>query len=154
LPPSITANAHRTFGRIIPAHVGDKFGVFNVMIVHTFLGAVVVLAIWLPAHSNAPLIVFSALYGFTSGCVFSIIPAMVASISTDMSKLGTRLGSIYAVSAVGALIGSPVAGAIVNRQHGKYEGLIVFSGVALVVGTVLAVGARQVLVGRKLRVKV
>jgi MFS family permease len=124
------------------------------MIVHTLLGALVVLAVWLPAHSNAPLIVFSALYGFTSGCVFSIIPAMVASITSDLSKMGTRVGSLYAVSAVGALIGSPVAGAIVNRQGGKYEGLIVFSGVGLVVGTVLAIAARQVLVGGKIKAKV
>lgn len=133
--------------------MGDMYGVFNVMIAHTLLCAVFVLAVWLPAQSTAPLIVFGVLYGYTSGCTFSIIPAMVASIS-DVRKLGVRSGSMYAVSAVGALIGSPIAGAIVNRQNGGYSGLIIFSGVSLIIGTAFAVLSRQSLVRPKLRAKV
>lgn len=129
------------------------FGVFNVMIVHTLLCAILVLGLWLPADSNAALTVFGALYGFTSGCTFSIIPAMVASFS-DVRKLGARTGALYAAAAVGALVGSPIAGAIVDRQDGGYSGLIVFSGVALLIGTVIAVMSRQSLVGRKLYTKV
>ncbi|KAL7940871.1 monocarboxylate permease-like protein [Trichoderma barbatum] len=106
-------NAVSTFGRILPAHLGDRYGVFNVMILLTVLCGIVTLAIWLPAASNAPLIVYGALYGFASGCFLSIIPAMMASIS-DARKLGTRNGSLYAVASVGVLIGSPIGGAIVN----------------------------------------
>lgn len=129
------------------------YGVFNVMIVHTLLGAIFNLAVWLPARSNALLIVFSCLYGFTSGCTFSIIPAMVASIS-DVRKLGVRSGSMYAISAIGALIGSPIAGAIVNGQNGGYSGLIVFSGVNLLTGTAIAILSRHSLVGFRLYAKV
>jgi MFS family permease len=133
--------------------LGDKYGVFNVMIVNTLLGAIFTLAVWLPAHSNAMTIAYAVLYGFTSGCTFSIIPAMVASFS-DVRKLGVRSGAMYAVSAFGALIGSPIAGAIVNSQHGGYSGLITLSGVALITGTVFAVLARQSLVGGKMYAKV
>ncbi|KAH5760898.1 hypothetical protein HBI16_185250 [Parastagonospora nodorum] len=146
-------NGASTFGRIIPAYFGDRYGVFNVMILNTFFCGVFVLAVWLPSHSNAPVIMFSILYGFVSGCTFSIIPAMVASIS-DVRKLGARVGCLYAVSAVGALIGSPTAGVIINRQNGGYQGLIIFSGIGLLVGTGLAVASRQALVGRKLVAKV
>jgi len=123
------------------------------MIVNTLLCVILTLGLWLPASSNAPLLVYAVLFGFTSGCTFSILPAMVASFS-DPRKMGVRSGSMYVSSAIGSLIGSPIAGAIVGRQHGKYDGLIVFAGVALLVGTVLAVCARQALVGRKLYAKV
>ncbi len=142
-----------TFGRIVPAQIGDMYGVFNVMIVLTFLGGIFNFAVWLPADSNAPRIVFAVLYGFTSGCTFSIIPAMVASIS-DVRKLGVRTGSLYAVSAIGVLVGSPIGGAIVNRQHGGYSGLIIFSGLSILLGTAFAVWSRQALVGRKIYAKV
>jgi MFS family permease len=123
------------------------------MIILTLLGSIFTLAVWLPSASNASTIAYGVLYGFTSGCTFSIIPAMVASFS-DVTKLGTRSGAMYAVSAFGALIGSPIAGAIVKTQHGSYQGLIVLSGVALLVGTGFAIAARQALVGGKTIVKV
>lgn len=143
-----------TFGRIIPARFADLYGPFNVMLLHTLLCAIFTLAIWLPSRSNAVLIVYAALYGFASGCTFSIIPAMVAKISPDMSKIGARVGSLYAFSAVGALIGSPIAGAIVNAQGGGYDGLIAFSGASLMVGVGFAAVARGVLGEWKLLAKV
>jgi MFS family permease len=142
-----------TFGRILPAYIGDTHGVFNVMIGLTLLGSIFTLAIWLPSTNNATTIAYAVLYGFTSGCTFSILPAVVASFS-DIRRLGTRTGAMYAVSAFGALIGSPIAGAIVNAQHGGYRGLIVLSGVGILVGTGFAIAARQALVGGKLMVKV
>jgi MFS family permease len=124
------------------------------MILATLLCAISVLCIWLPAHSNAPLVAFAIVYGFASGCTFSIIPAMVASITKDMSKLGTRIGALYAVSAVGALIGSPIAGEIIKAMGGGYAGLIGFSGASLMVGIGFAVCARGAIVGAKVWVKV
>jgi MFS family permease len=142
-----------TFGRILPAYLGDRYGVFNIMIILTVFGGIITLAVWLPADSNAPLIIYGALYGFASGCFLSIIPAMVASIS-DMRKLGTRTGSLYAVASVGVLIGSPIGGAIVNDQGGHFSGLIVFCGVTLLLGTGLAIMSRHALVGFRFNKKV
>ncbi|OAQ82558.1 monocarboxylate permease-like protein [Purpureocillium lilacinum] len=146
-------NAASTFGRIIPAHFGDKYGVFNVMILLTILSGISILAVWLPAHSNAPLIVFAAIYGFTSGCTLSIIPAMVASMS-DASKLGTRNGSLYGFAAIGVLVGSPIGGAITNAQDGKFSGLIVFCGICLLLGAGVTIMSRHALIGSVLRKKV
>lgn len=78
---------------------------------------------------------------------------MVASIS-DIRKLGARAGSLYAMSAVGALVGSPIGGAIVNRQNGGFSGLITFSGVALLIGMAFAAASRQALVGKNIMAKV
>jgi predicted MFS family arabinose efflux permease len=131
----------------VPAQLGDMYGVFNIMIVHTLISGIFNLAIWLPAKSNAPIIVFAALYGYSSGCTLSIIPAMVAKLS-DPRELGARTGSLYCISAIGVLIGSPIAGAISNSENGGFSGLIIFSGMTLLVGTVFSILARQSLVGR------
>ena len=142
-----------TFGRILPAHMGDTFGVFNVMIILAGFSATVTLALWLPAAANSPLIVFAILYGFASGCTLSIIPAMVAKLG-KINQLGARSGALYAFSSVGVLVGSPIGGAIQNAQTGAYNGLIIFTGVALLIGTGFAVLSRAALVGWKLGVKV
>ena len=141
------------FGRILPAQLGDMYGVFNVMVFNTLLGGIFILAVWLPAQGNAPLIVFSILYGFTSGCTFSIIPAMIASFS-EIRQLGARTGALYCVSSFGALLGSPIAGAIIKSQHDGSSGMIIFGGVILLVGTAFALSSRIALAGYKLRVKV
>lgn len=142
-------NASSTFGRIVPAHFGDRYGVFNVFIIMTGLGGIFTLAIWLGAQSNAGAIVYAVLYGFTSGCTFSILPAMVASIS-DVKQMGTRTGSLYAVSAFGALTGSPIAGAI---SKDGFSGLITFCGVLLLGGMLFCVLSRVKLTGPRLMAK-
>ncbi|RBR20138.1 uncharacterized protein FIESC28_05417 [Fusarium coffeatum] len=146
-------NAASTFGRLLPAYLGDRIGVFNVMIPLTLLGGIFTLTVWLTAHSAASVIVYAALYGFTSGCTLSIIPAMVASFS-DVRSIGTRNGSLYGIAAFGVLIGSPVAGAIVGDQNGSFSGLIIFCGVSILVGTVFAVMSRWALVGAGWRIEV
>ncbi|RQM04561.1 hypothetical protein DH86_00004205 [Scytalidium sp. 3C] len=146
-------NAVSTFGRILPAHVGDTFGVFNVMIVLSAFGAIMTFALWLPAAANAPIIVYAIMYGFASGCTLSIIPAMVAKLG-HISQLGARSGALYAFSSIGVLIGSPIGGAIQKDQHGGYSGLIIFTGVALVIGTFFAILSRTAQVGFKIGVKI
>lgn len=124
-------NAASIVGRIFPAHLGDIYGVFNVCIVFTFFSGIITLALWLPAASSAPIIIYAVLYGFASGLTLSIIPALVASIS-DIRKLGFRVGTLYAFSAFGALVGSPIAGATVTAENGGYSGLKIFCGVTLI----------------------
>ncbi|KAK9235228.1 major facilitator superfamily domain-containing protein [Lipomyces kononenkoae] len=146
-------NAASTFGRILPGYLADKTGTFNVMIIFAVFSGIVNLALWLPARSNAPIIVFACLYGFASGCTLTIIPAMVAQIS-DIRQLGVRTGALYVLSSVGVLVGSPIAGAIVSDQHGQFSGLMIFCGVVLLVGAIFAILSRYSQVGFKLIVKV
>lgn len=152
-------NAASTFGRIIPAYYGDKYGVFNIMILLTGFGTILILALWLPSaavtsgNPNALIICFTAFYGFASGCFFSIIPAQIASISKDVRKLGVRTGSLYAVSATGVLIGSPIAGVIVSAGGNGFVGLSLFSGITLAAGVLFVIFSRIKLTGLKLAAK-
>ncbi|KAI1117882.1 major facilitator superfamily domain-containing protein [Nemania sp. NC0429] len=145
-------NAASIFGRVFPAHLGDVYGVFNVCVLFTLFSGVISLAIWLPAASTAPVVVFAVLYGFASGLTVAIIPALVASIS-DVRKLGFRVGTLYAFSSFGTLFGSPIAGAIVGAQHGGYTGLKIFCGLALITGGLFIAASRITLVGPGLFVR-
>jgi len=74
---------------------------------------------------------------------------MVASIS-DIRQLGARNGSLYAVSSIGALVGSPIAGAISTTS---LSNLIIFCGVLILAGTVAAILSRIKITGFKFLVK-
>jgi MFS family permease len=137
----------------MPAYLADKVGPFNIMIIFAALSGVVNLAVWLPAKSNAVVIVFACLYGFASGCILSIIPAMVAQIS-DIRQLGVRTGALYVLSSFGVLVGSPIAGSIVNSQNGQFSGLMIFCGVTLLMGAAFTLLSRYSQIGSKLLVKV
>ena len=150
---SHTNSWNRTFGRILPAHIGDSIGVFNVMVILSAFGGIVTLALWIPAASNAPIIIYAISYGFASGCTLSIIPAMVARLGKT-SQLGARSGALYAFASVGVLVGSPIGGAIQKSQHGGFSGLIIFSGVTLLIATFFAVFSRAAQIGLKVKVKV
>ncbi|KAI1333939.1 major facilitator superfamily domain-containing protein [Xylariaceae sp. FL0016] len=158
LPSSLTdylvpiINATSIFGRIVPAYLGDKYGVFNVCIVFTLFSGIISIALWLPALSPGPIVAYAVLYGFASGLTLSIIPALVASIS-DVAKLGFRTGTLYSLSAVGVLVGSPIAGAIVTSQNGEYTGLKIFCGVMLLTAGVFMTFSRIKLTGPRLLVK-
>lgn len=127
----------------------DKFGRFNVMISITFISAIACLAIWSPVKNAAGVLVFMIIFGFSSGAFISLCPPVIAQIS-KISEIGTRVGTAYAVMSFGALIGSPVGGAIVAVQGGRYLGLELFCGFSLLVSACIFVGARFTLVGYKI----
>lgn len=60
-------NAWGIPGRLLPAILADRFGRFNITTIVRTLSAVAVLACWIPAHSNAIVIVFGSMYGFLIG---------------------------------------------------------------------------------------
>lgn len=70
--------------------------------------------------------------------------AVVPTINSDSSKIGARLGIISAAVGIGALIGSPVSGAIIASDNGSYAGAQAFSGGTLLVGGLVLLAAREV----------
>ncbi|CAN8105329.1 unnamed protein product [Discula destructiva] len=147
-------NAVSIFGRILPGIVADKFGKFNTMIAVTTLSSIVTLAVWIPAHSStAGIIVFTALFGFASGGFITLMTAVIAQVS-DIRQIGIRTGTSMAVMSFGALTGSPIAGAIVQSQHGGFLGLQLFCGLCMVISVVIFVAARVLLGSWRLAVKV
>lgn len=111
------------------------------------------LALWLPATSNAPIIVFAGAYGFGSGAFVSLAPALIAQIS-DVRQIGVRTGSMFAIISIAALCSTPIGGAIIDADGGKYTGLQIFCGVMCLAGATGFMGARVKLAGLNLKEKV
>ncbi|BCS13231.1 hypothetical protein ALUC_51277S [Aspergillus luchuensis] len=140
-------NAASFPGRIIPPYLADVFGRFNLMILMTLASGILVLALWLPSTGNAPAIVFSALYGFTSGTVVSLAPALVAQIS-EIREIGVRSGTYFCIVSFAALTGTPIAGALLpDPLGGSYTKLFVFCAVVMLAGTGFYCTAKGRIVG-------
>lgn len=43
-------------------------------------------------------------------------PALIIALSPSMTEIGTRIGMAFFVGSLGVLIGSPIAGAILDAQ--------------------------------------
>jgi MFS family permease len=140
-------NALSVVGRILPNWLGDHVGRFNVMIVTTYLTAILVLALWIPANTNALNIVFAALFGFTSGTFVSMVPAIVAQVTKDVRTIGVRNGANFFIISLAALTGNPIAGALVSRDQNSFLYLQIFCGITMFVGATFFLLARIVQVG-------
>ncbi|MCJ1435451.1 hypothetical protein MMC27_004824 [Xylographa pallens] len=145
-------NAASIFGRTLPGYLGDRFGRFNVIVVLNFFSALIILAIWLPARGNAPIIVFAALYGFGSGAFVSMVPACLAQIS-NIKEIGIRNGTLFAIVSFAALCGNPIAGALLGNGT-SFTKVIIFSGVVYMAGAAIFLLTRATLVKWKIATKV
>lgn len=116
------------------------------MILTTSLSSILVLALWIPARSQALTIVFSILFGFTSGTFVSMTPALIQQLSS-VQEIGIRMGTSFSIISIAALTGNPIAGALIDRNAGGYLYLKLFCGIAMGVGCSLLVAARTVQCG-------
>ncbi|KAI6083083.1 MFS general substrate transporter [Hypoxylon rubiginosum] len=141
-------NAVSIPGRIMPGFLGDRFGRFNVMIFISGLSGIITLALWVPGKSTATTVVYGAVFGFASGGFISLLPACIAQIS-DLREIGTRTGIAFFASALGALTGSPIGGAIVSAQNGSFLGLQLFCGISMTLSMFWFIASRTLQVGFK-----
>lgn len=131
-------------GRFLPGLLADKLGRFNVMIATALVCSILTLAFWLKAGDNtAAIICYAVLFGFWSGAAISLTPVCISQVCKT-EDLGKRNGTTFAISSIGTLTGIPIAGAIQERDHGGYQGLIIFGGVMYLAATVAFIVARGV----------
>lgn len=130
-------NGASTFGRIIPGILADKFGRLNILSGGGIITAIVIFC-WNKVESTPALVVYSVVFGFSSGTIISGGSAAFAGCVKDPQKLGAYMGSGMAVASLAALIGPPVNGALVDRHEGFFE-VSIFSGVMCLVGGSIAI---------------
>lgn len=141
-------------GRILPSFAADFFGPLNVLSLCTVIAGLLGFCwIALPVHASVGgLVVWALLYGAFSGAFVSLQPSTVVSITDDLSTVGGRLGMNTFCAALGLLVGTPIAGVILEGGHG-WLGLQVFCGATLLVGGALVILTRWQRVGLNLRRK-
>ncbi|OGM42350.1 hypothetical protein ABOM_007909 [Aspergillus bombycis] len=127
-------NGGSFFGRIILGMAADRvLGRLNVLGISSLATGIMCFC-WPRAQSVGAIIVFSTIYGFTSGAVVSMLSACFAQIPKDPGDIGTYIGMGMFCVAFGALIGTPISGVLVSRSGG-FETASIFSGVMTTVGS-------------------
>ncbi|PGH10714.1 hypothetical protein AJ79_05305 [Helicocarpus griseus UAMH5409] len=140
-------------GRFLPGLFADKLGRFNVMVLTSLICAVLTLGVWLTAGENITAIIcYAVLFGFWSGAAISLGPVCISQVC-ETKDYGKRSGTTFTIVSIGTLTGIPIAGAIQQRDGGKFDWLIVFGGLLYVVATVAFIIARGICAGWSLRVK-
>ncbi|PYI15596.1 monocarboxylate transporter [Aspergillus violaceofuscus CBS 115571] len=131
-------NGASLFGRILPGILADRYGRFNCCFVATFTSGIIALC-WTKVTSVAGLVIFSAAYGFSSGAILSLQQACALQLATPKS-VGLAVGVVMAAASLSAMAGIPISGEL--AQGYGYLSLSIFSGVSLLVGSLLLLVAR------------
>lgn len=119
------------------------------MIIMSSFTTILILALWLPATGNVPIILFAALFGIGSGAGIGLTPALCAQIS-PIKDIGVRTGTVFAIASIAALTGSPIGGQIIVDSHGSFRNTAIFAGVSCGIGVALYIAARISLAGLKM----
>ncbi|KAJ6584406.1 major facilitator superfamily domain-containing protein [Mycena capillaripes] len=139
-------NALSLVGRLLPNFVAQRIGPMNILIIACGLAGVLDI-VWITAHSTAGILAFNAVFGFASGGYVSVLPAAVASLSSNPHDIGLRLGMAFFCTSFFWLASSPIQGALI-KLHGTYWPAAVFSGAVVLAGVGMMAVAR-VMVGRR-----
>lgn len=120
-------------------------GINNLVLVSvTCLLSAVTVASWLATHAKGGTIAFAILYGFISGGLVSIPPITVAFLSKTQDEYSTRMGMAFTICSFGALVGNPIAGALITvgaRGKRSFIGPWLFAGGTMMAAAALTMGA-------------
>ncbi|RDH35064.1 MFS general substrate transporter [Aspergillus welwitschiae] len=139
---SIT-NGASAFGRTVPyflASGGTRIKPIFILIAFVAAAAVVMFT-WIATTNTAGFIVWACYWGFVSGVLVTAPTSIVAhkAFCPDSDFLGTRMGMMWGISSFGSLVGTPVAGALVNLETADFVRAQVFAGCLMVGAVVLQV---------------
>lgn len=114
-------------GRLAIGGLADRLGR-----IRTYQASFAILAasfpIWALARSYGALVVFAVVLGVGYGGWIALQPAVIADVF-GLRGLGGVVGLIYTAAGVGALVGPPVAGLLIDVSAG-YGGAVLLSGLA------------------------
>ncbi|KAI8602965.1 major facilitator superfamily domain-containing protein [Dissophora ornata] len=112
----------------------DKVGRTNILLSCCFFAGLSCLTLWSQASNIGILTGFMVVYGVFEGGFISIFPVVAAQV-VGVERLPSALGILYFGNAVGNLLGSPIATAIMRAHGGQYIGAIMFAGFAPLLAT-------------------
>jgi MFS family permease len=129
-------------GRLPPSLIADRLtGPLNIMIPFTILLALL-LYCWAAVHSITGIWIFAAFYGIIAACSQGLFPAVLSSLTDDLTKRGTRMGMGFACVGIASATGSPLGGALVQRANGSYLYAQIWAGSSILCGAMVLTAAR------------
>jgi MFS family permease len=111
------ANGASVFGRLLCGLVATAIGPIETCGLAVASSAVI-LYCWFAVLSPAGVIVWSAAWGFMSSAIVAMPGAIVPHLTPSVTLVGTRTGMLWAAVGVGMLIGSPIAGSLIEYNNG------------------------------------
>ncbi|OIW32791.1 MFS general substrate transporter [Coniochaeta ligniaria NRRL 30616] len=129
------------------------FGVMNTYIIATIFFGIVTLA-WMAVHDRAGMYVIAVFFGLGNGVCQGLFLGSLASLTSDATKMGTRIGMVHTLVAFATLAGPPTAGAIIDSSDGRYTYAQIWAGSLILVAAGLFIGARTAVVGKVVRVRI
>lgn len=146
-------NAPGLPGRVLPAILADGyFGPVNTLIPWVFLLAILFF-VWIAITSLSSLYAFAVIFGFIDAGVQGISMGSMASLTDDLSKVGTRVGMALSILSIAALCGPPIAGKLIDINDGSFLYTQVFGGAVTFAGVGLLCGSRVSKTGRVLKTR-
>ncbi|KAK0635385.1 major facilitator superfamily domain-containing protein [Bombardia bombarda] len=140
--------------RPLVGFLADRYmGPINMFCLTTPLLAGMIFA-WTGVASRAGMYAFAVFFGLSNGAAQGVMVGSLASLTADPRKMGTRFGMVCTVSAFATLAGPPTAGAIIDRDGGRYLWAQVWAGAVVVLAAVTLAGARCAVTGWRVWVKV
>jgi len=102
----------------------------------------ILLYCWIAVKSFGGIIAFSVIYGTIAAGVQGMFPAALSSLTTDLIKMGVRVGMVLSIVAFACLAGPPLAGALIERGGGSYLYAQIWGGTSMIVGALVVTMAR------------
>ena len=114
----------------------------------------IILYCWIGVgDTHSGLYAYAAIYGFFASAIQSLFAVSLAALTDDLDKLGTRMGMVFSIVAFAALTGSPVAGALIQADGGRYLGAQIWAATGMILGAVALAIARIGRTGWNLKAK-
>ncbi|WQF85574.1 Putative major facilitator superfamily, MFS transporter superfamily [Colletotrichum destructivum] len=136
-------------GRLIPPFFADKSIKPLRTLVISLLFCSLNLFAWIAVTSTAGLYVWVVAYAFTANAVQTLFTASMGEVTSDMSKLGVRIGMVFTVVSFACLTGPPVGGRLVEVGGDNYAYAQIFAGASMLLGGLLVALAKMKQVGQK-----
>ncbi|ATY64748.1 Major facilitator superfamily general substrate transporter [Cordyceps militaris] len=127
-------------GRIVPNFIADRIGAVNVFIPTSIIASILVFC-FITIDRPAGLYAWVVIYGIVGAGIQSLFPAALSFLTTDLRKLGVRMGMVFTIVSFAVLTGPPIAGAIIASPAG-YTGAKAFAGSSMAVGCGFLIAAK------------
>jgi len=139
--------------RIVSGLLADRYvGVINTHIPFVIVNAILTYC-WIGVSNVSGFYILVCFYGLASAAFQSLFPTIIAALTTDMRKTGTRLGMAFSIISFAGLTGAPLGGALVQADNGVYVGAQVWAGSIMLLAAGFIVASRIAKYGSALRVK-
>lgn len=130
-------NAAQLFGRIIPGIIADTSVGGEYLLLGCYILCAVLGFAWIAVHNFGGYLVFLLIYGFASGMATALPAIVMPYVCQSLAVLGTRLGMLYGLAGIGALISVPVAAAAAEASSNGILGAQLWTGCCMAVAAVV-----------------